>query len=142
MHPLRRLRALFFHTHCTIPRPDWHLEIQPGTANRPSAPCAASRGVVGLLRHVLLRLRYRPALTLYASYCAPSAAHAAVSGLPYCSGTPAYTRSTPYHRSSPSPAMAAVISSMRSSGNGGSASGRSAMLMSFMGLSSAATRLE
>ena len=38
--------------------------------------------------------------------------------------------------------MRAVISSMRSSGNGGSHSGFMAMLMSFIGLSSAATRLE
>ena len=42
----------------------------------------------------------------------------------------------------PSPAMRAVISSMRSSGNGGSHRGLMAMDMSFMGLSSAATRLE
>ena len=42
----------------------------------------------------------------------------------------------------PSPAMRAVISSMRSSGNGGSHRGFMAMDMSFMGLSSAATRLE
>ena len=45
-------------------------------------------------------------------------------------------------RRRPSPAMRAVISSRRSSGNGGSHSGFMAMLMSFMGLSSAATRLE
>ena len=38
--------------------------------------------------------------------------------------------------------MSAVISSMRSNGNGGSQRGFIAMLMSFMGLSSAATRLE
>ena len=38
--------------------------------------------------------------------------------------------------------MRAVISSMRSRGNGGALSGRMAMLMSFIGLSSAATRLE
>ena len=38
--------------------------------------------------------------------------------------------------------MRAVISSMRSSGNGGSHSGFMAMLISFMGLSSAAVRLE
>ena len=37
--------------------------------------------------------------------------------------------------------MRAVIS-MRSRGNGGALSGRMAMLMSFIGLSSAATRLE
>ena len=42
----------------------------------------------------------------------------------------------------PSPAMRAVISSMRSSGNGGSHRGFMAIDMSFMGLSSAATRLE
>ena len=45
-------------------------------------------------------------------------------------------------RRRPSPAMRAVISSSRSSGNGGSHSGFMAILMSFMGLSSAATRLE
>ena len=42
----------------------------------------------------------------------------------------------------PSPPMRATISSMRSTGKGGSQSGFMAMLMSFMGLSSAATRLE
>lgn len=42
----------------------------------------------------------------------------------------------------PSPAIRAVISSMRSSGNGGSHRGLMAMDMSFMGSSSAATRLE
>lgn len=42
----------------------------------------------------------------------------------------------------PSPPMSAVIFSMRLSGNGGSHSGRMAMLISFIGLSSAATRLE
>ena len=42
----------------------------------------------------------------------------------------------------PSPPISAVISSMRSNGNGGSQRGFIAMLMSFMGLSSAATRLE
>lgn len=46
------------------------------------------------------------------------------------------------YRSLPSPPMRAVISSMRSRGNGGALSGRMAMLMSFIGLSSAATRLE
>lgn len=44
--------------------------------------------------------------------------------------------------SSPAPPISAVISSMRSNGNGGSQRGFIAMLMSFMGLSSAATRLE
>ncbi len=48
----------------------------------------------------------------------------------------------PYHFISPSPAMRRVISSMRSMGNGGALSGRMAMLMSFIGLSSAATRLD
>ena len=38
--------------------------------------------------------------------------------------------------------MRAVISSMRSRGNGGALSGRMAILISFIGLSSAATRLE
>lgn len=47
-----------------------------------------------------------------------------------------------YFRSCPSPPIKAVISSMRSSGNGGWHSGFMAMDMSFMGLSSAATRLE
>lgn len=42
----------------------------------------------------------------------------------------------------PSPPIRAVISSMRSSGKGGSHRGFNAMDMSFMGLSSAATRLE
>lgn len=43
---------------------------------------------------------------------------------------------------SPSPPISAVISLMRSSGKGGSQSGLIAMLMSFIGLSSAATRFE
>lgn len=47
-----------------------------------------------------------------------------------------------YRPSSPSPPMRRVISSMRSSGNGGSHRGFSAIDMSFMGLSSAAVRLE
>lgn len=47
-----------------------------------------------------------------------------------------------YFRSCPSPPIKAVISSMRSSGNGGWHSGFMAMDMSFMGLSSAAMRLE
>ena len=47
-----------------------------------------------------------------------------------------------YFRSCPSPPIRAVSSSMRSSGNGGSHNGFKAMDMSFMGLSSAATRLE
>lgn len=42
----------------------------------------------------------------------------------------------------PSPPIRAVISSMRSSGKGGSHRGFNAMDMSFMGLSSAATRFE
>ena len=42
----------------------------------------------------------------------------------------------------PSPPIRAVISSIRSSGKGGSHRGFNAMDMSFMGLSSAATRLE
>ena len=42
----------------------------------------------------------------------------------------------------PSPPISSVISSIRSSGNGGSHRGRRAMLISFMGLSSAADRLE
>ena len=46
------------------------------------------------------------------------------------------------YRTLPSPPMRAVISSMRSRGNGGALSGRMAMLMSFIGLSSAATRFE
>ena len=46
------------------------------------------------------------------------------------------------YRTLPSPPMRAVISSMRSRGNGGALSGRMAILMSFIGLSSAATRLE
>ena len=45
------------------------------------------------------------------------------------------------HLKTPSPPISAVISSMRSNGNGGSHSGFMAMDMSFMGLSSAATRL-
>lgn len=44
--------------------------------------------------------------------------------------------------SSPAPPISAVISSMRSNGNGGSHSGFIAMLISFIGLSSAATRLD
>ena len=44
--------------------------------------------------------------------------------------------------SRPSPPIRAVISSMRSSGKGGSHRGFRAMLISFMGLSSAATLLE
>ena len=44
--------------------------------------------------------------------------------------------------SCPSPPISCVISSMRSSGKGGSHSGFMAMDISFMGLSSAATRLE
>ena len=47
-----------------------------------------------------------------------------------------------YFRSCPSPPIKAVISSMRSSGKGGWHRGFMAMDMSFMGLSSAATRLE
>ncbi len=47
-----------------------------------------------------------------------------------------------YFRSCPSPPIRAVSSSMRSSGNGGSHNGFKAMDMSFMGLSSAAARLE
>lgn len=46
------------------------------------------------------------------------------------------------HFSRPSPPIRAVISSMRSSGKGGSHKGFRAMLISFMGLSSAATLLE
>lgn len=42
----------------------------------------------------------------------------------------------------PSPPIRAVISSIRSSGKGGSHRGFNAMDMSFMGLSSAATRFE
>ncbi len=42
----------------------------------------------------------------------------------------------------PSPAISSVISSIRSSGNGGSHKGFIAMDISFIGLSSAATRLE
>ena len=42
----------------------------------------------------------------------------------------------------PSPPISAVSSSIRSRGNGGSQSGLSAILISFIGLSSAATRLE
>ena len=42
----------------------------------------------------------------------------------------------------PAPPIKAVISSIRSNGNGGAHSGFMAMLISFMGLSSAATRLE
>ena len=42
----------------------------------------------------------------------------------------------------PSPPISAVISSIRSSGNGGEHSGFMAMDISFIGLSSAATRLE
>ena len=53
-----------------------------------------------------------------------------------------FQRSCFYFRSCPSPPIKAVISSMRSSGNGGWHSGFMAMDMSFMGLSSAATRLE
>ena len=45
-------------------------------------------------------------------------------------------------RSEAAPAISSVSSSMRSSGKGGRPSGRMAMLMSIMGLSSAATRLE
>ena len=52
-----------------------------------------------------------------------------------------FTRNDAY-RILPSPPMRAVSSSMRSSGKGGRHRGRRAMLMSFMGLSSAATRLE
>lgn len=42
----------------------------------------------------------------------------------------------------PSPPISAVISSIRSSGNGGAVSGFMAMLISFIGLSSAAMRLD
>lgn len=42
----------------------------------------------------------------------------------------------------PSPPMSAVISSMRSMGKGGAQSGFIAMLISFIGLSSAATRFD
>ena len=45
-----------------------------------------------------------------------------------------------YQFISPSPPMRRVISSMRSIGNGGALSGRMAMLISFIGLSSAAMR--
>ena len=47
-----------------------------------------------------------------------------------------------YHSSFPSPPIRAVISSIRSNGNGGDDTGRMAMDISFMGLSSAAIRLE
>ena len=46
------------------------------------------------------------------------------------------------YRILPSPAIQAVSSSIRSMGNGGSHRGFMAIDMSFMGLSSAATRLE
>ena len=48
----------------------------------------------------------------------------------------------PPYRIHPSPPISAVISSMRSGGNGGVQSGRMAMLMSSIGLSSAAMRLD
>ena len=47
-----------------------------------------------------------------------------------------------YHVYSPSPPMSRVISSIRSKGKGGEETGRMARDMSFIGLSSAAIRLE
>ena len=51
-------------------------------------------------------------------------------------------RLLPYHFSSPSPPISRVISSIRSNGNGGDETGFMARDISFMGLSSAAIRLE
>ena len=55
---------------------------------------------------------------------------------------PAHPSRLSYQFISPSPPMRRVISSMRSIGNGGALSGRMAMLISFIGLSSAAMRLD
>ena len=51
-------------------------------------------------------------------------------------------QSSGYHFSSPGPPISLVISSIRSRGNGGEDTGLMAIDMSFIGLSSAATRFE
>ena len=64
------------------------------------------------------------------------------SAAAFMSGKSHYTGSQPHLGSSPLPPIRRVISSMRSMGKGGLVSGFMAMDMSFIGLSSAATRLE